>query len=458
MSQRHSTPKSQQNKSQAKGASQKKGVKNAKNTQKSTQSQSLMNDESIEEFFKVLDEEPPPQIKKGKVVEDDSGIDPTMAANANSITIREPNSLMTSGFQSYLNLAVDDFNEFGTENDEMDFQRLIMESEDVISSQENIITTASKLKVKKSSSNKNNGDDLPVLKKRRLTYEEFEYDIDILRNAPQPLDSNHQQQLNEIENIEVSTFDQYANEPKETQVTEELEVLPQDEIIEPSHAPQNDDLQIVESELVLEDIAKDTLPKKRKPNRKLIVDKVIRYDFATLQKNSEKYMTAIRPTPFKEFESRILMQKTHVDLLFRTPCSTLKNGTEILRNCYERNLKKIPENLTKKRKAKEIEVANDNKENENVNENKENVHVEKRRKTLRTRDKLKDYNETNMANKSLMIEESELLEVPLQPAVDILNDFIEIPPLDEFILPPAIEFSHENEKTQSIIRRQSFEG
>lgn len=503
MSQRHSTPKAPTKpvaKNQTKEVAEpknknRKAVKSkkkltAKEEKENLQQSQLNNDfEELEDFFKVLEfddlsttsdslnpQKKGKNNKKGKAtaaVDDDSGIDPTMAISTHAITIFEPNSstIVTSGIQSCLNLAleagdVDDFGGFGTEN-AMDFQRLIMESDEVASSQANIITAAAKEIMNTPASynqyfnNNKEFDGMPSPKKRRLTYEQFELDIDILRdtnttqqNLPD-LSSidNNQMMLSEIEDIFVSSSDQNANEPKETQASAAEEEAGLQEIV-PS--PQEEEEVESAPELILEEISKEAaLPKKRKlPNRKLIIDKVKEYDFATLQKNPEKYET--RPLPMDgEFNARMLMQKTHVDLLFSVPCSTLRNASPTLRNLYDRNLKKIPAITSIKRKL----TVDENEDGDKENQNESIKQVAKRRKTLRARDTLKDYNEVNMMNKTLIAEEPMDLELPpppSQPPVAIANfndEQIPLPPMDDFVLPPAIEFNDENHQNTQASRR-----
>lgn len=454
MSQKHSTPNSSQSQSQSQSQTKKRGTAQKNDKKQPSQAQISLNEDfdTIEEFFKVLDDDlPGPKVlpkKKGKSPKDDSGIDPTMASK--SITILEQKTLMSSGFHSSLNLA-NDFDAFG---DEMDFQRLIMETDEVVTTQSNLMSASSELITqtpfcKRKSMNLNES-----LKKRRLTYEEFEKDIDTLQNAPLQLPfSLDEEFLDPIQDIVVSSFDPCSNGPQETTQAELQEG--NIEINEPPPSPipmelnQTFMIPEIESQLVLEDISNDSLSsKKRKNNRKLIVDKVIKYDFATLQKNPEKYMTTIRETPFMEYSNKIDMRKSSVDLLFSSPCSTLKNGSTILRKLFERNLKKIPMSASKKRKHVEIE---DTVDMENAVENSA---VKKRRKTMRARDVLKDLNETNM-----IVEEMDL-ELP---NVAIINDFneIQIPMEEEFIentLPPAIEqlseFNDENTQVQHLRRRQ----
>lgn len=381
----------------AKGTGQKnaRAVKGKKQAEaQPNQGNQVMDDfEAIEEFFKVLDDdtEPPVNQRKkkggGKNKEDDSGIDPTIVTDRKAITIMEPTTMMTSGFQS-LDLN-DDLEGFGTESG-MDFQKIFLESDEVFHSQNEIIENTSNLL-----NNKRPASHTPrrSSKRRRLTYDPIE-DVNksLQRDSQAPqadyevpeLENNFQEN---IPSLQASSLGYALNDqempdvmPQQTEeiamqeipqiediTMQEIPEIPQMDQLEAaeiSQMPQNPEIaeisqqidqtneavhinaDVQPSELILSDIHE--LPKKRTKKRKLIVDKEIYYGKKVVEKNFDEYVDKHTTMPPRDdFPKRWNELKSNAAVLFASPSCRLKHSKD-LRDLFDRNWKKVQSRSVKK--------------------------------------------------------------------------------------------------------------
>lgn len=431
-SQRNATPKiiNLSQKSEAKKRVRSgKAKKQIEPSQKDTKQQIMDDVDAIEQFFKVLEDEPEPTTKNKSKKCEDSGIDPTIINDPKAITMLEPTTMMTSGFQS---LELNDIEEaFGTEEG-VDFQKIFLESDEVFNSQHQIIASTPNLVSNKIQDIKTN--------KRRLTYDPIaiaDFNVSLQREYQQPelpeiqihnLQDNAQISVSYEQDIAMQEFPDIPMEP--TQMPQfDISEIPQINVKIPKN-PMDEEVQ--PSELILDDVPKAVLQKPRK-KPKLIIDKVTYFNKETILKNVDEYKNkhTIQP-PRDTFPIRWHELKTKESVLFTSTSKRLKHS-EVLRQLFDRNLKKVSER-TIKRKITEVEP-----ENPKENENKPMQRKKRPRKTA-----LKDLNEENLINAANIIPEIPEIEMPIVEAN--IHTESQLPQIEK--MPLTLEEDKENRQVR----------
>lgn len=364
-----------------------------------------------EENVEDVDMTPVPKGRKRASNNHDTGIgmDPTMASDVHTITMREPTTFMSSGFQTML--TNDDEDLFG---DKMgnEFQNFLKETETTIMSQDDLIQTTSNLLSTVNSRKRTKTIEESIeIKKRRLTYmNNGDESISILRNAnvdQQVPNINIYQQEVPFEMNESSTFYESINVteatvhntcrsiPENTLQFEPMDIeepsipmttfndptIPNTTFNDQSNLQNNSDTLLEnltlneptildnaatmipdisvndipmkeadvlpqESELILDDIPKFIKQKRVRKSRSLATDKQIMLPLELVKKGIQNYEEKLTGIPpFADFRRRIHYFKSCTDVLFSTGSFRLKKST--LHELYVRNMKKVPEKLLK---------------------------------------------------------------------------------------------------------------
>ncbi|CAG9798594.1 unnamed protein product [Chironomus riparius] len=342
------------------------------------------------------------------------GMDPTMASDVHAITMREPMTLMTSGYNTMLTNEEEDG--FGDKMGE-EFQSFLKETDNTVLTQDELIQSTSNLLTTKSRKRTKNNEESYEIKKRRLTYMNYSESISVLRNANvdqqvpniniyeqevsnkigevstfyeslSVSEANNRHSMQEsslhfepmdIEEPSLTTF----NDPTilnttfndqstlrnttdtllENLTLNEPTILDNDETMIPD-IPVNDvpmiepETSLEESEFILDDVPKFIKQKRVRKSRSLITDKQIVLPIESVKKGIQNYKEKIIGiAPFADFQRRMHFYKSCTDVLFSTGSFRLKKST--LHDLYVRNMKKVPTKLLKQQIKENVSNSKD---------------------------------------------------------------------------------------------------